>query len=526
MKTLMIIFLLISIRVYGQTQFQRAIGGNGDESSYSIIQTTDGGYAIAGYSRTYSSPGDYGDFYIVKLNTNGLIQWTRNVGGTGTEYGLYIIQTTDGGYAVAGYTNSYGAGDFDFYIVKLDSSGTLQWNRTIGGAANDRASCIVQTTDGGYAVIGRTNSFGAGNFDMFLVRLNSNGTLRWSRTLGGLGAEGEWSLIKTIDGGFALSGSTASFGAGLNDMYMVKLDSGGTVLWSRTVGGSNLDYGGPVLQCPDSSYVLAGDTRSFGAGLYDMYLVKFDVNGNLIWNKTIGGTTDESCSAMIQTTDGGYAICGFIDVAPYYGCIVKVNSSGIIQWTKRTLNDTYSIVKTSDGGYALTGAISDFGSGSSDYCIIKFDAGWNTCGSISISTFNVGSGGTISSPVSLVNSPTPTVTTPSPTTGTGGILTSMCGVTGVQQETTGLPKEYSLSQNYPNPFNPATKINYSIPKQGLVMLKVYDIFGREVKTLVNDVLTSGDYTVEFEGSNLSSGIYFYKLKSGNFSETQRMVLIK
>jgi hypothetical protein len=532
MKTLTIIFFLISVQVYGQNQFQRTIGGNLEENSFSIIQTTDGGYAIAGYSETYSSPYDV---YIVKLNVNGLLQWTRNIGGTGNDFGYNIIQTSDGGYAIAGQTSSFGAGVSDMYIVKLDSGGSLQWNKTIGGAASDYANCIIQTSDGGYAVAGQTNSFGAGNSDIFLIRLNSNGSIRWSRTVGGSGSDRARTIIKTFDGGFAISGSTSSFGSGSDDMYIVKLDSGGTVSWNRTAGGSNFDYAGSMIQCSDSSYVLGGYTQSFGAGLYDMYLVKFDKNGNSIWNKTIGGTTYEDCSAIIQTTDGGYALAGYIDAAPNYGCFVKLNSSGNIQWNKRTLNETNSIVQTSDGGYALTGPIAGYGAGSSDFCIIKFDAGGNTCGSVFTPTFSIGSEGTVTTPVPLVNSPTPTVTTPTPTSGTGGIFMSMCSVTGIQPNLNEIPKEFSLYQNYPNPFNPVTKIKFYIAKKEdrsqsakaeEVKLVIYDILGKEIQTLVNEKLNPGTYEVNFDGSNFSSGVYFYRFETDNFIQSKRMVLIK
>jgi hypothetical protein len=539
MKTLSILILLISLQVYGQSQFQRTIGGNMEEVSFSIIQSTDGGYAIVGYSQTYSSPYDV---YIVKLNANGLLQWTRNIGGTGDDFGYNIIQTSDGGYAIAGQTNSFGAGVSDMYIVKLDSSGTLQWNKTIGGTASDYANCIIQTSDGGYAVAGQTNSFGAGNSDIFLVRFNSNGSIKWSKTVGGTGVDKASKIIKTFDGGFAISGSTSSFGSGLDDMYIVKLDSGGTVLWNHTAGGSNFEYGTSILQCTDSSYVLAGETQSFGAGLYDMYLVKFDKNGNSIWNKTIGGTTEEDCSAITQTTDGGYALAGYINSAPYYGSFVKLNSGGNVQWVKRTLNETYSIVQTTEGGYALTGPITGYGAGSSDFCIIKFDAGGYTCGSVLTPTFSIGSGGTVTTPVPQVNSTAPTVTTPSPTSGTGGIFMSMCGVTGNETNANEIPKEFLLMQNYPNPFNPISNIKYQISKFASANLKVYDVLGKEVVTLVNEQLKPGTYEAKFDGTNYPSGVYYYKLSinspdgttsSGmnnqppiDYSETKRMILIK
>ena len=225
------------------------------------------------------------------MGAGGNFQWNRAVGGANEDVALAIVQTTDGGYAVAGYTYSFGAGDRDYYIVKLDASGNLQWNKTFGGVNYEYGETIVQTNDGGYAMAGFTYSFGAGNGDFYIVKLDAGGNFQWNKTIGGTDADYCLSVIQTTDGGYALAGQVNSFGAGSNDFYVVKLDSLGTLQWTRWVGGLYLDYGESIIQITDGGYAIGRDlTYSFGAGEQDLYLVKLDTGGNFQWNKSVGGT--------------------------------------------------------------------------------------------------------------------------------------------------------------------------------------------------------------------------------------------
>ncbi len=275
-----------------QTQFQRAIGGTDDDYANSIIQTTDGGYAVAGTTRSFGAGND--DFYIVKFDGSGTLQWSRTVGGTNVDEARSIIQTTDGGYAVAGFANFFGGGLVDFYIVKLAGSGTLQWSKTVGGTNWDYGYSIIQTTDGGYAVAGFTSSSITGPTDMYIVKLDAGGNLQWTRTVGGTNFDEAYSIIQTTDGGYAVAGLSRSFGG----MYIVKLDAGGALQWSRTVGGG-VDQAYSIIRTTDGGYAVAGTTGSFGAGGYDMYIVKFDAS----WN-TCGNTNSPSSTVGTGGTLG------------------------------------------------------------------------------------------------------------------------------------------------------------------------------------------------------------------------------
>jgi hypothetical protein len=542
-KLILISILVFSVSVKVQSQFQIAIGGTNHDFANSIIQTADSGFAVAGY--TYSFAAGYEDMYIVKLNRIGSLQWTRTIGGTGDDVASSVIQTMDGGFALAGFTTSFGAGGADFYIVKLDASGTLQWSRTIGQAGNDYALSVIQTTDGGYAVAGLRATGGVFSSDMYVVRLDAAGSYLWSKTYGGSGDDVARTIIRTTDGGFAVAGYTNSFGAAGNDFFFVKLDTGGTLQWSRTVGGTGAgsDVVFSIIQTTDGGFALAGETQSFGAGSYDMYVVKLDAGGSLLWTRTAGGTSEDHGCSIVQTIDGGFAVAGYtlsFGLSDFY--TVKLDNTGVLQWSRafggNGVESAYSIIKAIGGGFVLTGGTTSFGSGANDIYIVKIDSGGNSCGNTFSPSTISGTGGTLGTPTPTVTTQSPTVTSPVSTSGTGGTLTTICMV-GIQPALKNIPVSFELSQNYPNPFNPTTKIKFDIPsnvksEMSNVKLIIYDVLGREAAILVIEMLTPGTYEVTWDASAYHSGVYFYKLvvsgvepsTTDQYSETRKMVLVK
>jgi len=413
--------------------FCKAIGGKNGDWSSSLIQTSDGGYAIAGDTTSFGAGGDV-DVYVVKLDAKGNLQWTKTIGGAAREGGNSIIQTSDGGYAIAGYTESFGAGEADVYVVKLDANGNLQWTKTIGGENDDGGNSLIQTSDGGYAIAGYTNSFGAGEADVYVVKLDANGNLQWTKTIGGPAGDGGSSLIQTSDGGYAITGSTKSFGAGGDDVYVVKLDAHGNLQWTKTIGGPASEEGYSLIQTSDGGYAIAGSTTSFGAGGYDVYVVKLDAHGNLQWTKTIGGPGYEIGFSLIQTSDGGYAIAGLYclvydeGINPPDVYVVKLDATGNLQWTKTIGGEDddsgRSLIQTSDGGYAIAGSTKSFGAGWNDVYVVKLDKNGDACCAVS-QTSQVGSGGTLSSPTSSIGSGG-ILTAPTSSTSSGGTLTNQC----------------------------------------------------------------------------------------------------
>jgi len=409
--------------------FCKAIGGEKFDVSFSLIQTSDGGYTIAGETESFGA-GEW-DVYVVKLDANGNLQWTKTIGGPGDEIGFSLIQTSDGGYAIAGSTRSFSAGVKDVYVVKLDANGNLQWTKTIGGPKDDWGFSLIQTSDGGYAIAGHTKSFGAGDWDVYVVKLDANGNLQWTKTIGGPKDDRGNSLIQTSDGGYAIAGTTYSFGAGGDDVYVVKLDSTGNLQWTKTIGGPESEGGYSLVQTSDGGYAIAGYTSSFGAGEADVYVVKLDSTGNLQWTKTIGGPKSEAGNSLIQTSDGGYAIAG---TTISFGAggedvyVVKLNANGNLQWTKTIGGPGHdrglSLIQTSDGGYAIAGGTQSFGARGRDVYVVKLDKNGHACCAVS-QTSQVGSGGRLRSATPSIGSGGK-LTSPTPSTSSGGTLTNPC----------------------------------------------------------------------------------------------------
>ena len=520
--------LLLVSSVY--SQFKWTAGGPQDDNAMAISQTSNGGYWVSGYTKSYGFPGQ--NAYLLKFNSSGSLQFSRAFGGSGTDYAYSVVNTTDGGCAVAGWTNSYGQGGYDIYITKFDASGTIQWNRIIGGSDNDYAYSIIQSSDGGFVVTGQTATFGAGNIDVIILKLSSVGNILWTRTAGYLGNESGYNIIETSDGGYAIAGVTSSYGAGGNDMFIIKTNSNGIVLWSRVIGGSTSDEAFSIIQLSDGSFVAAGSTISYGAGSYDMYVVKFNSSGQLIWTRTIGASGYEFAGSVVQAADGVFIISGSTESfgaggADFYA--VKLNASGTIQWQKTvggSGNDYgYRVISTSDGGFCSIGNTSSYGAGGEDFFMVKYSSNGSVCGSSFVPAGLSGSGGSIISVTPLSFPYSPQSSTPNVSLTVGGNSSTIC-LTGIEQLNNQIPDKFTLLQNYPNPFNPSTKIGFSLPVSSSVSIRIFDAAGKEVKVLADDYYNAGNYEIDFNGEGLSSGTYFYRMNAGDFTDVKKLCLIK
>jgi len=357
-------------------EWNKTYGGTRNDGAEALVQTGDGGYTLAGW--TYSFGAGDSDAWLVKTDASGTAQWNKTYGGTGTDMANALVQTGDGGYALAGFTGSFGAGRDDFWLVKTDANGNAQWNRTYGGTNLDYVGALVQTDDGGYALAGSTNSFGAGGDDFWLVKTDAIGNVMWNKTYGGTDYDDANALVQTSDGGYALAGRTGIAGAGTDDLWLVKTDASGNMQWNKTYGGTDYDDAYALVQTTDGGYALAGITESFGAGNQDFWLVKTDTSGTVQWNKTYGGTSDDDAFALVQTSDGGYALAGWTYSFGAEGgdfWLVKTDAGGNMQWNKTNggtdWEDAYALVQTSDGGYALAGNTASFGAGGVDLLLVK-----------------------------------------------------------------------------------------------------------------------------------------------------------
>jgi len=376
--TVFSLFFTSFIPLYAQ--WARTYGGTANDYGYAIQQTSDGGYIVAGNTKSFGA-GMY-DIWVLKISSSGIIDWQNTYGDSDLDEALSIEQTSDGGYIVAGNTKSFGAGMYDIWVLKFSSTGTIDWQNTYGGSDLDYDPYIRQTNDGGYIVVGSTYSFSAGGNDIWVLKLFSDGTINWQHTYGGSGDEYGPSIQQTSDGGYIVAGNTYSFGAGGNDIWALKLSSTGIIDWQRTYGGTGSDAALSIEQTIDGGYIIAGSSKSFAAGVSDIWILKLSSTGTIDWQNTYGGSnTDDGALSIQQTSDGGYIV---VDYTYTFGAgdndiwVLKLSSTGTIEW-QRTYGgsgwDSPSFIQqTSDGGFIVVGHTKSFGAGEFDFLVLKLDS--------------------------------------------------------------------------------------------------------------------------------------------------------
>ena len=362
--------LLLGAGMCFASGWERTYGGTENENANSVVQTTDGGYIIAGNTNSFGV--GFTDMYLVKTTATGDTDWTRTYGGSDYDVAHSVAQTTDGGYIIAGYSGPY---DYhNVYIVKTTSTGDVQWTKTYGGGQNDEAYSVIQTTDGGYFVAGYSESFDEGAWgDVYALKLTSSGDTVWTRTYGGIDVDIAYSAGQTSDGGYILAGYTQSFGEG--NIYLIKIMASGDIEWSQNYTG---DVAYSVAQTPDGEYIVAG---WIDYADYDIYTIKITSTGDTEWTKIYGGTDEEEASSVINTVDGGFLVVGY---TMSFGAgeedvyILKLNSSGDTVWTRTYGGDSddeaYSVAQTTDGGYIIAGYTDSFGADGGDMYLIKTDS--------------------------------------------------------------------------------------------------------------------------------------------------------
>ncbi|TES90273.1 MAG: hypothetical protein E3J87_10340 [Candidatus Cloacimonadota bacterium] len=313
--------------------------------------------------------------------SGGEIIWEKLYGGSELDEGYSVKQTSDGGFIIAGYTYSFGNGESDVYVIKTDSEGNELWTQTYGGGLEDEGYSIAITSDGGYIIAGRAESFGNGYSDVYVLRLDSNGDTVWTRVYGTVAIDWGSSVTLTDDGGFIISGALSSYNH--RDLYLLKFDANGDTIWSRTYHYSGYEEGTSIQQVEDGGYIVSGYASIPGTGDHDIYLLRTDENGDSLWTKTFGGSEWDEGHEVIQTTDGGFIIIGEWESNDNTDvCLIKVDGSGNEIWTKTYGGSEgdygYSVRQTADGGYILAARTFSFGEGNGDIYIIKTDANGDT----------------------------------------------------------------------------------------------------------------------------------------------------
>ena len=344
-------YWIVKIDSVGTVQWQNTVGGNQDDNLLSFDAVNDGGYILGGHSYS-DSTGDKTeypwtqfapDFWLVKTDSLGIVEWDNTIGGTGNDFLNSISQTSDKGFILGGSSNSGISGDktensngiYDYWIVRTDSSGNIQWQNTIGGNANEYVSTIESTTDGGF-IIGGTSLSGIsgdktegsmGFEDYWIVKIDSIGNIQWQNTIGGSNEEQLYELNQTVDGGYIVAGSSRSNISGDKtenckgnmDYWVVKIDPAGGIEWQQTIGGSDMDYLYSILQTNDGGYILggssfsniSGDKTENSKGAFDFWVIKIDSVGNIVWQKTIGGNEYDMFNCVNQLNDGSIILAGY-----------------------------------------------------------------------------------------------------------------------------------------------------------------------------------------------------------------------
>jgi uncharacterized delta-60 repeat protein len=357
-------------------QWARTYGGTDFDRAFFIQETSDGGYITAGY--TASAGAGISDFWVLKLSLAGVIEWQYAYGGTGEDVAYAVQETSDEGYIIAGDTYSFGAGESDTWILKLNSEGDVDWEFTYGGIGDDTAYAIQETSDGGYIVAGYTQLFGVATSDTWILKLTSEGDIEWQHVYEGSGDDKAYSVQETSDGGYIVAGSTQYLGTMDLDFWVLKLTSVGFFEWQRIYGGFGDDVAYFVQETSDGGFIVAGDSDSFGNKQSELWVLKLTSIGAIEWENIYGGSDNDYLNSVQETSDGGYVVIGntySFGAGDSDILALKLSSAGDIEWQRSyggSEEDVgYCIQETSEGGYVAAGYTDSFGAGESDFLILK-----------------------------------------------------------------------------------------------------------------------------------------------------------
>jgi len=305
--------LLVKADTAGNEEWSKTFGGSGWDFGSTITKTSDNGFIISGYTASYGAGKD--DIWLIKTDLNGVEEWNQTFGGEKDDKCFDVQETSDGGFILAGNTYSIGKGSSDGWLIKTNSAGTEEWSATFGDSAQDQIESVQQTPDGGFILAGHTNSYGNGKKDFWLIKCTSDGTEEWVKTFGGTDDDKSYSVLVTADGGYLVMGNSDSYEM-INtntNLWLVKTGPDGELEWDKKFGGADWDSGNDMQPTEDGNYIISGYTTSFGSSGSDVWLVKVDTNGNLIWTRIFGGPETDRGNSIKPTSDGGYIIAGDTD---------------------------------------------------------------------------------------------------------------------------------------------------------------------------------------------------------------------
>jgi hypothetical protein len=507
--TILIAFLISNLLSAQLIQFQKTYGGAGTDYIWAVAQTSDGGYILAG--ETQSVGAGNSDAFLTKTDAYGTIQWTRAYGGAAYDWAYMVRQTSDGGFIFVGGTENAGNGLGDIWIVKTTSLGIVSWQKTCGGAGGDSGSDIIQTSDGGYIASGFQNGGAASNDNACLVKLDGSGTIQWVHTYSN-GANDDYgnSVIQTAGGGYMLAGESYDNVNFISNALIVKTDANGTVQWTNTYGGTDDHFINSITALPSGDVVVAGVSSQ--VSFYNLWLAELNPNGNIVWSNSYAGSGTNADVALwlTPTADGGFAVCGRTNsfTVDYAAFLMKTDSTGAPEWSKLyggTANDRANQVITSvNGGYVLGANSLSFGSGESGY-LIKTDSSGSSLCNESIPAFLMSNEITVTANI--------TVTDAALTNGaSSNLLSTTQTLTEIPQCFTVGEKEISSAEDliliYPNP----AKETFTIYDERITIEEI-EIFSSVGEKVFSQQQITNHRQQIINVRDWRNGIYFARIKT-------------
>ena len=536
--------LLVKTDIDGNITWQRTFNGPNslDDHGYNVQQTSDGGYIITGKVNAVNWP-PAGDIYVIKTDVNGDTLWTKIFSGYADAYSYSIHQTNDDGYILVGNVKPYGM-NYRIFLVKLNEFGNIIWSKSYVGSGNLYGNYVQKTYDGGYIIIGANDYT---NLNALIIKTNADGDSLWSKSYNGWAYWGQ----QTTDGGYIITGMGGIMNA---NFLLIKTNSDGDTLWTKNFDNQDSETGWYVQQIYDGGYIITGQTGNTYSGLFNVWVVKTDCLGNMLWNKIIGYSDDSETSYSVdQAIDGGYIITGTywyltqtnallirlegdlvtINLEPHNLPIQILSTGGNFQfdlritnnqtiydtidvWTDITLPDStiHPIIERNNISLGPLAVIIrnnlyqniPHNAPSGSYWYNAYARDHTTCDTLSVARF-------------------PFEKLPGNRVINNNLDWSLLGWDEKSQSTKS-PTEFTFYPANPNPFNPTTILSFLLPEASEIALKIYNTQGQMVVNLDQGYYQAGKYQLTFDAKQLPSGIYFAKLEASNQQQMEKLLLIK